>query len=98
MRTSLVRHALGGLVPPKIATPSSLSSGGGSSLTPLVEFYSKLPRGPNPNTSGWGLKARYFNGKNASGTPVVALIAGVFAIGYTMAYQTHLKHHKNHHH
>ncbi|CAG7846192.1 SubName: Full=Related to ATP17-ATP synthase complex, subunit f {ECO:0000313/EMBL:CCA70061.1} [Serendipita indica DSM 11827] len=74
------------------------SSGGGASLTPLVDFYSKLPKGPNPVTAGWGLKARYFNGKNASGTPVVLLVLGVFGIGYTMSYQTHLKHHKNHHH
>ena len=32
--------------------------------------------------------ARYFNGKNASGTPVVLLIGGVFLIGYTLSYQS----------
>ncbi|KIM30747.1 hypothetical protein M408DRAFT_65571, partial [Serendipita vermifera MAFF 305830] len=74
------------------------SSGGGASLKPLVDFYSKLPKGPHPVTSGWGMKARFFNGKNANGTPVVLLIAGIFLTGYTLDYQNHLKHHKNHAH
>lgn len=100
MRASLVSRSMGNLIPPKIATPSSLvrkffnaffcdfaenfssfvtsltcpvgtpftgpllqrifcnhqSGGGGASLNPLVDFYSKLPKGPNPVTSGWGIK------------------------------------------
>jgi hypothetical protein len=35
-----------------------------------------------------GLKARYFNGKNASGTPLVVTILGLFGLGYTIDYQS----------
>ena len=62
------------------------SSGGGASLQPLVEFYGKLPKGPRPLTDGYGVRARYFNGKNASGKPLVALIGGMLVFGYTLAY------------
>lgn len=111
MHPSLVRRQLGGIVPPKVASPtllvrflgekkgdfchvdfswvSSVQTGGhGGSLTPLVDFYSKLPKGPAPQTSFGGLKARYFNGKNASGAPILATIFGIFAIGYTIDYQS----------
>ncbi|KAH7913368.1 ATP17, subunit F of the F0 sector of mitochondrial F1F0 ATP synthase [Hygrophoropsis aurantiaca] len=94
MYASLVRRQLGGIVPPKIATPSHLSSGSGEGLAPLVNFYSKLPKGPAASTVG-GIKARYFNGKNASAAPVVWTILGLFTFGYTIDYQ---KHHKNHAH
>ncbi|KAK7682332.1 hypothetical protein QCA50_014536 [Cerrena zonata] len=98
MQPSPVRRQLGGLVPPKIATPSILSSGQGEGLSPLVNFYSKLPKGSAPASAVGGIKARYFNGKNASGKPLVATIFGLFLIGYTIDYQMHLKHHKNHPH
>ena len=98
MHASLIRRNLGGLVPPKIATPSHLSSGGGAALTPLVNFYSKLPKGRATATAGGGIKARYFNGKNASAAPLVWTILGIFGLGYTIDYQMHLKHHKNHAH
>ncbi|EDR01727.1 uncharacterized protein LACBIDRAFT_295540 [Laccaria bicolor S238N-H82] len=97
MHASLIRRQLGGLVPPKIATPKLVSSGSGASLGPLVEFYSKLPKGEaTPRVSG--IKGRFFTGKNASGTPLVALIVGLFGIGYTIDYNMHLKHQKNHAH
>ncbi|KAG2359691.1 mitochondrial F1-F0 ATP synthase subunit F of fungi-domain-containing protein [Suillus spraguei] len=95
MHASLVRRQLGGIVPPKIATPSLLTSGSASSLTPLVNFYSKLPKGPASAVSGGGIKARYFSGKNASAAPLVWTILGLFTFGYTIDYQ---KHHKNHPH
>ncbi|KAI0034985.1 mitochondrial F1-F0 ATP synthase subunit F of fungi-domain-containing protein [Vararia minispora EC-137] len=95
MRASFVSRQLGGIVPPKVAAPSILSSGTGSDLTPLVSFYSKLPKGPAPPPPAASLKARLFDGKAASGKPVVALLAGIFLIGYTLDYQ---KHHKNHAH
>ncbi|KAG2341542.1 hypothetical protein BDR05DRAFT_983653 [Suillus weaverae] len=98
MYASLVRRQLGGIVPPKIATPSILTSGSGSSLTPLVNFYSKLPKGPASTVSGGGIKARYFSGKNASAAPLVWTILGLFTFGYAIDYQMHLKHHKNHPH
>ncbi|KAL0960484.1 hypothetical protein HGRIS_005525 [Hohenbuehelia grisea] len=98
MHASLVRRQLGGLIPPKIASPSILSGGSGDGLSPLVNFYSKLPKGPAPAAAGRGLKARYFSGANASGKPILATIFALFALGYTIDYQMHLKHHKNHAH
>ncbi|KZV61178.1 unnamed protein product [Peniophora sp. CBMAI 1063] len=98
MHASLIRRSLGGIVPPKIAAPTILSSGQGSELAPLVAFYSKLPKGPAPPPPAASLKAKFFDGKNASGKPLVYGIIGIFLIGYTLDYQMHLKHHKNHPH
>ncbi|KAI0088657.1 ATP17, subunit F of the F0 sector of mitochondrial F1F0 ATP synthase [Irpex rosettiformis] len=98
MHPTLIRRTLGGLVPPKIATPSILTSGQGEGLGPLVGFYSRLPKGPAPQPVIRGVKARFFNGKNASGAPIVWVMGGLFALGYFIDYQTHLKHHKNHAH
>ncbi|KAH8822593.1 mitochondrial F1-F0 ATP synthase subunit F of fungi-domain-containing protein [Flagelloscypha sp. PMI_526] len=97
MHASLVRRQLSGLVPPKIATPKLVASDSGAGLSPLVSFYSKLPKGRAPPKVG-GIKGRYFVGNNASGKPIVATIAGLFLLGYTIDYQMHLKHHKNHAH
>jgi F-type H+-transporting ATPase subunit f len=73
---------------------SSAQTGGqGGSLTPLVDFYSKLPKGPAAQTRFGGLKAKYFSGKNASGAPILATILGIFAIGYTIDYQSASHHH-----
>lgn len=66
------------------------TSGGGESLTPLVNFYSKLPKGPAPRTFG-GIKARYFSGENASASPLVFTILAIFGIGYTIDYQSKLR-------
>ena len=63
------------------------SSGSGAGLGPLVNFYSKLPKGPAPTTAG-GIKARFFNGKNASAAPLLAGILGIFGLGYTIDYQS----------
>ncbi|GJE92586.1 ATP synthase subunit f [Phanerochaete sordida] len=98
MQPSLIRRQLGGLVPPKVASPSLLTTGTGASLAPLVNFYSKLPKGPAPSSASGGIKGRFFNGKNASGAPLVWLMVGIFGLGYTIDYQMHLKHHKNHAH
>ncbi|KAI0930956.1 hypothetical protein AcV7_004996 [Taiwanofungus camphoratus] len=89
MQPTLIRRQLGGLVPPKIATPSILSSGSGAGLGPLVNFYSKLPKGPAPTSAVGGIKARYFNGKNASAAPLLFAIFGVMGLGYTIDYQTY---------
>lgn len=64
------------------------SSGSGAGLAPLVNFYSKLPKGAASSTAGGGIKARYFNGKNASAAPLLAFIVTVFGIGYTIDYQS----------
>ncbi|KIN96875.1 hypothetical protein M404DRAFT_1006469 [Pisolithus tinctorius Marx 270] len=97
MQPSLVRRQLGNLIPPKIATPKLVSASSGEGLAPLVNFYSRLPKGPAPSQVG-GIKAKYFNGKNASAAPAVWVILGLFTLGYTIDYQMHLKHHKNHPH
>ncbi|RXW12047.1 hypothetical protein EST38_g10043 [Candolleomyces aberdarensis] len=97
MHASLIRRQLGGLVPPKIATPKLVSGGSGAGLGPLVDFYSKLPKGASTARVS-GIKGRFFDGKNASGAPLVYLIVGLFGIGYTIDYNMHLKHHKNHAH
>ncbi|EJD47883.1 hypothetical protein AURDEDRAFT_136336 [Auricularia subglabra TFB-10046 SS5] len=98
MNPSLARRALSNLVPPKIATPNSVSSGQGASLAPLVEFYSKLPKGPAPQPAVRGFKARYVDGKNASGAPLLWGILAIFGLGYTIDYNSPCKHHKNHPH
>ena len=64
------------------------SSGQGAGLAPLVNFYSKLPKGAAPTTAGSGIKARFFNGKNASAAPVLFTILGIFGLGYTIDYQS----------
>ncbi|KAJ7215942.1 mitochondrial F1-F0 ATP synthase subunit F of fungi-domain-containing protein [Mycena pura] len=98
MHASLVRRTLGGLVPPKIATPKLVSGDSTGPLGPLVAFYSKLPKGPSPVSAVRGVKARWFSGKSASAKPVLALIGGLWLIGYSLDYQLHLKHHKNNAH
>ncbi|TDL18336.1 hypothetical protein BD410DRAFT_775110 [Rickenella mellea] len=98
MHASLIRRQLGTLIPPKVATPKSLSGGSGAGLSPLVEFYSKLPKGPAAKSAFGGIKGRYFNGANASGGPIIFTILAVFGLGYTIDYNMHLKHHKNHAH
>ena len=35
-----------------------------------------------------GFKGRFFDGQNASGVPIVALIGGLFLIGYTIDYNS----------
>jgi len=116
MHATLIRRQLGGLVPPKIATPKLVvriknfmenfknfwpifsilwylrnrtkqSGGSGAGLGPLVNFYSKLPKG-NSTARVSGIKGRYFSGDNASGKPIVALITSLFLIGYTIDYNS----------
>ncbi|KAF7318574.1 hypothetical protein HMN09_00367700 [Mycena chlorophos] len=87
MYASAVRRSLQGLVPPKIATPKLVAGDSAGPLGPLVSFYSKLPKGPAPASAAGGIKARYFSGKNASAKPVLALIGGLWLIGYSLDYQ-----------
>ncbi|KAJ6567922.1 hypothetical protein DFH09DRAFT_918270, partial [Mycena vulgaris] len=56
----------------------SVSPTGSGPLTPLVSFYSALPKGPVPTPAVRGLKARFFSGKNASAGPVPGPIGGLF--------------------
>jgi F-type H+-transporting ATPase subunit f len=80
-------------IPPKIATPKSVQGPGGSSarMDGVVSFYKALPKGDAPQRRGGGIKARYFDGKNASGKPIVATLFALFLIGYSIDYATHLR-------
>lgn len=80
-------------IPPKIATPKSAQGPGGSSarMEGVVGFYKSLPKGDAPQKRGGGIKARYFDGKNASGKPIVATLFTMFLIGYSIDYATHLR-------
>ena len=64
------------------------SSGSGGGLGPLVNFYSKLPKGPASTTAAGGIKGRFFNGKNASAAPLLFTILGIMGLGYTIDYQS----------
>ncbi|KAK9452083.1 ATP synthase subunit F, mitochondrial [Limtongia smithiae] len=95
----IVKRQLSTLIPPKIASAATLgATPGAKRLASVVDFYKALPRGPAPvsqPTSFFGrYSAKYFEGGNASGAPLVHLIIGAFLIGYTLDYQFHLKHHK----
>ncbi|CEI95039.1 hypothetical protein RMCBS344292_09240 [Rhizopus microsporus] len=83
------------LIPPNVAAATKVSGASkDASITRLT-----LPKGAveAPKPSGpWGrYKARYIDGDNASVTPLLHLIFGVFVVGYTIDYHFHLKHHKN---
>ncbi|EJU02982.1 F1F0-ATPsyn F [Dacryopinax primogenitus] len=98
MRTTLIRRALEGLIPPKIASPHSVTGGSvGAQMSGVVDFYSKLPKGPAPPMST-GIKARYWDGKNASAAPIYGTILSLMLLGYSLDYFMHLRHHKNKHH
>lgn len=73
-----------------LPTHLSLQSTGGSSASTasVVDFYSKLPKGPLPKSASSGIRARYFDGDNASGKPLVALIGGMILFGYTLDYHS----------
>ncbi|KAK9475876.1 mitochondrial F1-F0 ATP synthase subunit F of fungi-domain-containing protein [Lipomyces japonicus] len=95
----IVKRGLSTLIPPKIASAQNLGAAPGAKrLANVVDFYKALPRGSAPEVKPSGLfaryRARYFDGKNASGAPLVHLIGALFLIGYTLDYQFHLKHHK----
>jgi F-type H+-transporting ATPase subunit f len=64
------------------------SSGQGAGLAPLVDLYNKPPKGAAPPVKGGGLKERFFNGKNASASPLCTTILAIFCLGYTAHYQS----------
>ncbi|KAI9311400.1 mitochondrial F1-F0 ATP synthase subunit F of fungi-domain-containing protein [Dichotomocladium elegans] len=88
------------LIPPNVAAATKVTGAGkDAQLASLVSFYKNLPKGtveaPKPTGLFGRYKARYIDGDNASVTPLLHLIFGVFVIGYSIDYHFHLKHHKN---
>ncbi|KAM3067237.1 ATP synthase f chain, mitochondrial precursor [Clarireedia jacksonii] len=98
----ITRRALSTLIPPKVASPSGLGAAQDAArMARVVSFYEKLPRGPAPEIKPKGLMGRYqakYFGKNASGTPIIHVLAFLVAIGYAQNYYFHLRHHKNNAH
>ncbi|KAK9383266.1 ATP synthase subunit F, mitochondrial [Kockiozyma suomiensis] len=96
----IVKRQLSTLIPPKIASVSNLGAAPGAKrLSAVVDFYKALPRGSapapsKPTTFIGRYSAKYFEGDNASGLPLLHLTIALFLVGYTLDYQFHLKHHK----
>ncbi|PKI83578.1 hypothetical protein MVES_002440 [Malassezia vespertilionis] len=86
-----VRYSSNLPIPPKLATPESVSGGAGVSNTnAVVDFYKALPKGNEPQKHSSSIKSKYFNGKNASGKPLVFIIGFLMVFGYTLEYNGHL--------
>lgn len=56
----------------------------------VVDFYKSLPKGQASAKRGGGIKARFFDGKNASGAPILFTIGTLMLLGYTIEYNGHL--------
>ena len=103
-----VRHASNLPVPPKIATPKSVGqSSAGTDTDAVVSFYKALPKGEQSAKRSGGIKGRFFDGENASGKPIIGVIAALMIGGYILEYNGHLskscltnhsEYHKNAHH
>ncbi|KAI8384598.1 mitochondrial F1-F0 ATP synthase subunit F of fungi-domain-containing protein [Radiomyces spectabilis] len=88
------------LIPPNVAAATKLTgSAKDAQINQLVDFYKKLPKGTveasKPSGPWARYKARYIDGDNASITPLLHAVFGIFVIGYSIDYHFHLKHHKN---
>ncbi|KIW99991.1 uncharacterized protein Z518_10919 [Rhinocladiella mackenziei CBS 650.93] len=98
----VIRRAVSTLVPPKVANPEGLGAAKNAvRMARIAKFYEKLPKGPAPQRApsgplGW-YQAKYF-GKNPSPAPIWHVIFGIMAMGYSMEYYFHLRHHKNNAH
>ena len=75
-----------------LATPINLILASVFVVVVYLQFRPKkpvtLPKGPAPPPPAASLKAKFFDGKNASGKPLVYGIIGIFLIGYTLDYQS----------
>ncbi|TGZ85451.1 hypothetical protein EX30DRAFT_392797 [Ascodesmis nigricans] len=99
--STVFRRGLSTIIPPKVASPSIGAARDAARMARVVEFYSKLPRGPAPAPKAEGLigryKAKYF-GEKTSPMPLVHVIGALFLLGYGQNYYFHLRHHKNNAH
>ncbi|KAF4767219.1 hypothetical protein HAV15_009125 [Penicillium sp. str.  len=92
----IARRGLSTLIPPKVASPNAIGAAQDAArMERVVTFYAGLPRGPAAAVKPTGLigryQARYFNGKNASGVPLIHAIGGILILGYSMEYYFHLQ-------
>ncbi|KAK4449986.1 mitochondrial F1-F0 ATP synthase subunit F of fungi-domain-containing protein [Podospora aff. communis PSN243] len=98
----VTRRALSTLIPPKVASPKAIGAAPDAiKMQRVVNFYSKLPRGPTPEVKATGLLGRYqakHFGKNPTGKPIVHAIVFLLVVGYAQQYYFHLRHHKNNAH
>ncbi|KIW33981.1 hypothetical protein, variant [Cladophialophora immunda] len=98
----VIRRAVSTLVPPKVANPEGIGAAKNAvRMARIAKFYEKLPKGSAPARApggplGW-YQAKYF-GKNPSAAPIWHVIFGIMAMGYSMEYYFHLRHHKNNAH
>ncbi|RPB25919.1 mitochondrial F1F0 ATP synthase-like protein subunit F [Terfezia boudieri ATCC MYA-4762] len=98
----IAKRGISTLIPPKVASPAGLGAAKDAvRMSRVVDFYTKLPKGPAPPRKTPGLLGGYqdkYFGKKASGMPIVHVIVGIMAIGYAQAYYFHIRHHKNNAH
>ncbi|KAI1319631.1 hypothetical protein EDD11_003624 [Mortierella claussenii] len=78
-------------IPPTIGSTKAIGSPKDAArMAKVVKFYKGLPNGPAPAAPSSSYQARYFDGNNASMTPVFHAVAGIFVISYTLDYHFHL--------
>ncbi|KAF7512986.1 hypothetical protein GJ744_011252 [Endocarpon pusillum] len=98
----VIRRSLTTLVPPKVANPEGLGAAKDAvRMARIAKFYERLPKGPMPEIKPRGLLERYqhrYFGKNPSAAPIWHAIISIMALGYSMEYYFHLRHHKNNAH
>ncbi|KAH3900260.1 probable ATP synthase subunit f, mitochondrial [Saccharomycodes ludwigii] len=97
----IAKRALSTLIPPKIVSVKNLGAAPNSKrISNVVSFYKTLPQGSAPVVKPSGVigryKAKFFDGDNASGKPLLHLAGFILVMGYTIEYLTHLRHHKEH--
>ncbi|ORZ41496.1 mitochondrial F1-F0 ATP synthase subunit F of fungi-domain-containing protein [Catenaria anguillulae PL171] len=110
LRTAARRaYSTRSFIPPNVAATPAAGAGSsaqlGAELKPIVSLYRNLPKGnatsdPSKLTEGFFVNYRnkHFQNGKETGAPLVHVILLVFGVGYTMAYHSHLKHHKNQEH
>ncbi|KAI9138553.1 mitochondrial F1-F0 ATP synthase subunit F of fungi-domain-containing protein [Paraphysoderma sedebokerense] len=99
-------------IPPNIASPKAAvkptaapSGAAASDLSSVVHLYKNLPKGPAPVKPAdiktgifGGYRAKYFAPGKESPKPLLHVIFLISGIGYVLAYNAHLSHHKNREH
>lgn len=99
----VLRRGLSTLIPPKIVSAKQLgATQNAKKVSNMVSFYKALPRAgalsPAEKAAKGGFinwyRAKYFDGKNASGVPLLHLAFGIALFGYSLEYYLHLRHHK----